>query len=260
MTVRQRGGRGFPAAPLAFLLALTLLAGCDLPGGADGTQDPSRDASSTGADGTRTAPARERYHRELGQPYRFENSPRGLRYAHRHGYAWIDIDSIHTRADAGGRPVPLATHWPRIDKEGFDPDGRYPPETRWTDLSLDQVRVLRTADEPPYRILTMVEMVREAARVGLTGIEWEIKDGDAFARAATYRPVLRAAARWGIEIEVKTIHRRSDPERSLARLRAAKEAGATTMLLNLTDRPIELTTAQQQYVDLVRGSGGWEPA
>lgn len=240
------------------VVALTLLAACDIA--ADNDPDAGSTTAVTTAGPTQTAPPRERFHRGPGQSYRFENSPRGLRHARRNGYDWIDIDSIHCRDDEDGRPVPLATHWPRIDHEGFDPLGQYPPKTRWTDLTLRQVRALQTTDDPPYRVLTMIEMLEAASRIGVGGIEWEIKDGPGFTQASTYRPVLRAAARLGISIEVKTIFHPEQPGLALARLRAASRAGATTMLLNLDDEPVPLTAAEQEYVDFVRGHGGWQPA
>ncbi len=198
-------------------------------------------------------PERRTYHRVGSQPYRFENSFRGLAYAVDHGYDWIDLDSNYCWDDARQRRVPLATHWPRIDKEGFDPADDLPAATTWADLTLGEVRRLVTADTPPYRVRTMEEMVRRAAALGLSGVEWEVKPGPAFERPEIYRDVLRAARRAGVAIDVKTVHGLGGTAASFARLRAAKRAGATTMLVNTGDRPVRLTPDQERYVDYVRG-------
>lgn len=226
------------------------------PGTAPG---PSGSTTSTAGPGWPTdAPPRRTFHKAADQPYRFENSFRGLAFAAAHGYRWIDVDSNYCWDDTHRHPIALATHWPRIDKEGFDPGGLHPPATTWADLTLSGVRRLATADARPYRVATMVAMVRRAARLGLTGIEWEVKPGAAFADPATYRPVLRVARRVGLALEVKTVHGLGGVRASLARLRAAKAAGARTMLLSLGEEPVRVSRRQASYVDVVRGP--WRPA
>lgn len=266
------------------LLGLTLVAGCGSnvrppePSASSSTPTPSDPGSaSTGAPttapptappttappttapptvGTRSAPQRRRFHRGPGQTYRFENSPRGLAYARSKGYVWIDIDSNYARGRVNGRwgPVVLiATHWDKIDTEGFDPQGRYPEGTRWRDLTWPQVRALRTADRPPYRILTMEEMVRRTAAAGFTGMEWEVKTGPAFEDPRTYARVLQVAREVGLTIEVKTLYGLGGVEASYRRLRAAKLAGAFTMLIKPPGRPVRLPAAQERWIDVVRG-------
>lgn len=206
---------------------------------------------------TQKASNRKRYHRLDGQSYRFENSRRGLDYAAAHGYLWIDIDTNYCLDDTRSRQVPIATHWRKLDTEGFDPGGRYPPDTRWSDLTLSQVRELRSADDPPYRLVTMVDMVRYAAKVGLEGIEWEVKAGRGFEKVETYREVLRVARELGITIEVKTLYALGGAKASLRRLRAAKQAGATTMLIVTRKQPrILLNPAHETFIDYVRGKWG----
>ncbi|WP_370288612.1 hypothetical protein [Nocardioides sp.] len=206
---------------------------------------------------TRQAPPRRRYHRGPGQPYRFENSERGLAFARARGYEWIDIDCNYARgrlSDGRWAPVvPIATHWDKIDTEGFDPQGRYTDGTRWRDLTWHQVRALRTADRPPYRILRMDEMVRAVARAGFTGMEWEVKTGPAFEDPRTYTAILALARRLGLTIEVKTLYALGGVEASYRRLRAAKLAGAFTMLIKPPGRPVVVPAAQQRYIDVVRG-------
>lgn len=224
---------------------------------------PSTPAPSTAAPTaepstiTRQAPPRRRYHRGPGQPYRFENSERGLAFARARGYEWIDIDCNYARGRLGdGRwapVVPIATHWDEIDTEGFDPEGRYPAGTRWRDLTWAQVRALRTADRPPYRVLRMDQMVRAVARAGFTGMEWEAKTGPAFEDPRTYLPILALARRLGLRIEVKTLYGLGGVEASYRRLRAAKLAGAFTMLIKPPGRPVVVPSAQQRYIDVVRG-------
>jgi hypothetical protein len=62
---------------------------------------------------------------------------------------------------------------------------------------------------------------------------------------------LATAADVGIEINVKTSDNIGGAEAALRRLRAAKRAGATTMLLS--HRTVRITRAQARYVDYVRG-------
>lgn len=206
---------------------------------------------------TRNASTRKRFHRLSGQTYRFENSYRGLDYAAAHGYRWIDIDTNYCLDDTRTRRIPIATHWRHLDTERFDPGGRYPPATVWSDLTFSQVRELRSADDPPYELVRMVDMVRYAAQVGMEGIEWEVKAGVGFERVETYREVLRVARRLGIAIEVKTLYELGGAKASLRRLRAAKQAGATTMLIVTRKQPrILLSPGHETFVDYVRGKWG----
>lgn len=206
---------------------------------------------------TRNASTRKRYHRLNGQSYRFENSFRGLDYAASHGYLWIDIDTNYCLDDTRTRRIPIATHWRHVDAERFDPGGRYPPATVWSDLTISQVRQLRSADNPPYELVTMVDMVRYAARVGMEGIEWEVKAGVGFEKVETYRTVLRVARELGVTIEVKTLYALGGAKASLRRLRAAKQAGATTMLIVTRKQPrILLTPGHESFIDFVRGKWG----
>ncbi|WP_182378944.1 hypothetical protein [Nocardioides sp. WS12] len=206
---------------------------------------------------TQKASNRKRYHRLSGQSYRFENSYRGLDYAAAHGYLWIDIDTNYCFDDTRTRAIPIATHWRNVDTEGFDPGGRYPPGTRWSDLTISQVRELRTADKRPYELVKMVDMVRYAARVGMEGIEWEVKAGAAFEKVETYRAVLQVARKLGITIEVKTLYALGGAKASLRRLRAAKLAGATTMLIVTRKQPrILLSPDHETFIDYVRGKWG----
>ena len=201
---------------------------------------------------TADAPRRPFFHEY--RPYRLQNSARGLRLAVERGYEWIDIDSNYCWDDARRDLVPLATHWARIRGDHFaDPSDRIPADARWSGLTLGEARRLVTDDVPPYRVLTMVEVVRTAARVGLTGIEWEVKGGEGFERPALYRQVLAAADRVGVEIVVKTLRNVGGEAAALRRLAAAKQAGATTMLLNHDDDDVRIDAARASYVDYVRG-------
>lgn len=205
---------------------------------------------------TEDAPTRGAFHQD--HPYRLQNSYRGLRLAARAG-TWIDIDSNYCWDSARRHHIPLATHWPRIGADHFtDPAGSIDPDAAFADLTLPEVRRLRSTDPVPFRISTMEEMVREAARIGVVGIEWEVKGGSAFERPATYREVLAAAAEAGIEVNVKTLTNIGGEKAALRRLAAASRAGATTMLLNHSPRPVRITTAESRYVDYVRGP--WQAA
>jgi hypothetical protein len=217
---------------------LCALAGCGI-----GSADEA--ASSR----TRDAPTRGAFHET--DPYRVSNSFRGLALAAESG-GWIDIDAQYCWNAARRHRIPIATHWPRIGYDEFvDPTGRVAPGSAFADLTLPEVRRLRSNDPAPYRISTMEEMVRGAARHGLEGIEWEVKGGQAFERPAIYRPVLATARQVGIRINVKTSDNLGGVQAALRRLKAAHRAGATTMLLS--HRTALITKARSRYVDYVRG-------
>lgn len=225
-------------------LALALLLTCALAG----CNSDTPTASSVRPEDA--APPREVFHED--QPYRLQNSFRGLRLAVQTD-TWIDIDSNYCWDSARRHRIPLATHWPYIRGDHFtDPAGRVSPDAAFDDLTLPEVRRLRSTDSAPYRISTMEEMVREAARIGLKGIEWEVKGGTAFERPAIYRQVLAAAAEVGIEINVKTLANLGGKKAALRRMKAAKRAGATTLLLNRGPRPAQITDAESRYIDYVR--------
>lgn len=225
----------------AVLLTLAL-AGCSI--------SPSVDGPPASVRADDVAPPREVFHED--SPYRLQNSKRGLRLAARTA-TWIDIDSNYCWDAARRHRVPVATHWPYLDRERFnDPLGLVSPDAALADLTLPEVRRLRSDDPVPYRILTMVEMVRAAARLGLEGIEWEVKGGPAFERPRTYSRVLEAANDVGIAINVKTLVHIGGRDAALRRLRAAKRAGAVTMLIRRGDEPARITEAQSRYIDFVR--------
>jgi hypothetical protein len=229
-------------------LAAALLLTCALTGCSIGTSADEPGVSSVRPQDV--APTRGAFHED--RPYRLQNSLRGLRLAAQTD-TWIDIDSQYCWDSTRRHGIPIATHWPDIRREQFtDPAGRISPGAAFADLTLPEVRRLRSADPLPYRIATMDEMVREAARIGLTGIEWEVKGGMAFERPATYRQVLATAADVGIRINVKTLATIGGKRAALRRLKAAKRAGATTMLLNRGPRPAQITDAESRYVDYVR--------
>lgn len=201
---------------------------------------------------TRDAPPREFFH--TSTPYRLQNSIRGLHRAKQLGYRWIDIDSNYCRASTGSALIPLAVHWPRLRGDHFaDPAGRFAADDFYADLRLHQVRRLRTDDPHPYRVQTMIEMVRTAGRLGVRGIEWEVKAGAGFEEPGMYRPVLAAAERAGVEIVVKTLRNVGGEHAALRRLEAAHQAGATTMLLNHGRTAVRIDAERSTYVDFVRG-------
>lgn len=226
---------------VAVLLTLAL-AGCSI--------SPSVDEPPASVRADDVAPPRDVFHED--RPYRLQNSMRGLRLAARTA-TWIDIDSNYCWDAARRHRVPVATHWPYVDRERFnDPLGLVSPDAAFADLTLPEVRRLRSGDPVPYRISTMVEMVRAAARVGLKGIEWEVKGGPAFERPSTYSRVLEAANNVGIAINVKTLAHIGGRDAALRRLRAAKRAGAVTMLIRRGDQPAQITDSESRYIDFVR--------
>ncbi|KRB80466.1 hypothetical protein ASE01_03090 [Nocardioides sp. Root190] len=132
----------------ALLLAVVVgTAGCG-----DTSAEPPPDSGTTATAGERTgttdAPRRRFFHEN--KPYRLQNSVRGLRRAVELDLEWIDIDSNYCREVEGGALVALATHWARIRGDHFrDPSGSVPEDARWSDLTLAQVRRLRSDDADP---------------------------------------------------------------------------------------------------------------
>lgn len=225
----------------AVLLAFAL-AGC--------TTGPPADEPQASVRAEDVDPSREVFHEN--RPYRLQNSLRGLRLAAR-TTDWIDIDSTYCWDAARRHRVPIAAHWPRLDRERFaDPRGRVSPDAVFADLTLPEVRRLRSGDPVPYRVSTMEEMVRAAAGLGLTGIEWEVKGGRAFERPGTYLRVLDVADEVGIEVNVKTLAHIGGRAAALRRLHAAKRAGAVTMLLGRGSDPPRITESESRYIDFVR--------
>ena len=230
---------------LAVALPLAgILAGCSL-----GTSTDEPRASDVLTEDV--PPARGAFHED--RPYRLQNSFRGLRLAAETD-TWIDIDSQYCWDFDRRHRIPIATHWPDVRREQFtDPANRIDPDATFADLTLPEVRRLRSSDPAPYRISTMEEMVRAAGRIGLKGIEWEVKGGTGFERPTIYRQVLTAADDVGVKINVKTLATLAGGKKAaLRRLHAAKRAGATTMLLNRGPRPARITDAESRYVDYVR--------
>lgn len=234
-------------APMRHLAAALLLT-CVLAGCSVGTSTDEPVVSDVRTEDV--PPVRGAFHED--RPYRLQNSFRGLRLA-AEADTWIDIDSQYCWDSARRHRIPIATHWPDTGREQFtDPVNRIDRDAAFADLTLPEVRRLRSTDPVPYRISTMEEMVRAAARIGLKGIEWEVKGGTAFERPHIYRQALAAAAEVGLKINVKTLATIGGKQAALRRLKAAKRAGATTMLLNRGPRPARITDAESRYVDYVR--------
>lgn len=171
--------------------------------------------------------------------YRAGNSPVGNAYAARHGMHWVDNDW-----QPGAN-----THWPRPNYEGFLPKS---DTRRWLDLTPAEIAALRSPDG--YRVRTMEQAFRDAKTYG-QNVEAEAKFNCTAAQcrelAADARKVFGDA--WKKRVWVKTLtDLPGGYEAALARLKAAKAAGFTTLLLlRGADR------ARRQfpsYVDYVRGA------
>lgn len=179
-------------------------------------------------------------------PYRKSNSIRGLDEAKRLGYKAIDLDLQATRDG-----VPIVTHWSTIDKDGFSAPG-IPRGARFSDLTWAQVSRLRSRDG--YRVHTARAMIRMAHRRGLR-VELEAKQSAAFEHVATWLPLARTVRRTGADVQVKTLSTLGKPAH---RLRAAHEAGFTTILL-----PRGTLRARREwwpFIDYVRGPVFWVDA
>lgn len=197
------------------------------------------------------------FHVPKGTAYTTGNSSAGMRWALRHFYRWIDWDANITSDN-----VVVIIHWPKFCKDGFlykvvpkrVPGAfrvrdewlvkhGYGRETTVSDLTWTQVSELRTATGRFIR--TARQMFRLAARHHLN-VALEVKGDRRFERTALMRGLHRSAELEGAEVIVMTLQNLGNPE---LRLKAAKEAGFTTVLLARGRVP----RAWEPFIDYVRG-------
>lgn len=171
--------------------------------------------------------------------YRAGNSIEGNKHAARRGIGWVDND-WQPKAN---------THWVDPRKEGYLPAS---DTRRWLDLTSAEIAALRSPDG--YGVRTMEQAFRDAKAYG-QNVEAEAKFNCTAAQcrelAADARDVFGDA--WKKRVWVKTLtDLPGGYDAALARLKAAKAAGFTTLLLlRGADR------ARRQfpdYVDFVRGA------
>jgi hypothetical protein len=135
---------------------------------------------------TRLYPGRRVAHRV---PPRKTDSVRGVLWASRHGFGWIDVNALPSRDGTlhaqHGAPYGLA-------QQGFLPEG---DTRRVPDLTDAELAALRSPDDFP--VPTIQEIVTACAENGVN-LELEAKDNRRFRLAETWEPVAEMAlAAWG---------------------------------------------------------------
>lgn len=198
----------------------------------------------------RPVPKRRVFHVHKGQPYRFEDSFRGVKLAKAQKYGWIDLD-CHVTKDG----VLVITHWPRPRHEGFRVPGATPgsPEADLNvrishegatieDLTWAEVEQLRTPDH--YRIWRADDLVPVALRLGLN-VELELKST---AVKQKHLGALRDVLTDQTRVQVKAL----PPFYSA--LEGAHKAGFVTLILGRGER---IPADAQPYITYRRGSVNW---
>lgn len=247
--------------------------------GDTGVDDASGFQALSSASSAQRQVAHTFYHLDGGDK-RLENSVRGLDDAKNKGYKWTDLDAQYVWSDSSKNSrVLINTHWPGTDTDCFaDPIGKIAFGTFWGNLTLAQAQRLRSgyghgkyppghqgykpcaAISNPYEVQTMVYMINQAAKRGLS-VELEAKGGSAFSYSSNYKEVFQAAQqatlKYGTQVWVKTLNisGMGGNAGALTRLKAAHDAGFKTLYLNHSGQPVTLTKAQASYVDYWRGAG-----
>jgi hypothetical protein len=194
---------------------------------------------------------RHRFYHE-DHPSWLADSFRGIARAVAGRFRWIDLNFVLT---VDGYLVNC--HWPRPLLHGwYDPKGLIKPTTPVSRMTLAQVRRLRSRTGG-YRIHTAQEMLAQAARAGLRGVEFELKPAPGH-DVATYSEALAVvgtAEKAGIALVVKTLTRPGTTAAAVRRVAPFHRAGATTLLLPRGTRRVPRTC--WGVVDHVRGRVRW---
>lgn len=147
--------------------------------------------------------------------YAFENSPAGIEFAAKNGYASIDIDMLITKDG-----VPVATHWaqPMKKDDFYDPLGKLDKDTKVKDMTLAEVMRLRNKDGQSqiYPVSTMIEHLKKH---GIAG-DFEAKDDPRFASDEIMGGLADQVRSSGIKANLKSIHRGEGTEKILKKAQA----------------------------------------
>lgn len=134
--------------------------------------------------------------------YAFENSPAGIAFAAKNGYASIDLDMQITKDG-----VPVATHWSQpLKKDGFyDPLGKIGKDKKVKDMTLAEVMRLRNKDgrSQIYPVSTMIQHLKQN---GIAG-DFEAKNDPRFATDKIMGTLANQVRAAGIRANLKSIHR-----------------------------------------------------
>lgn len=180
-------------------------------------------------------------------PYHEGNSLRAIDRAADEDFKRIDLD-CHVSKDG----VDVITHWDRPLRHKFiDPLRRTLLDRKVSSMSYLHLHRLR-AGEDGYVIQSAAKAFRRAAKRGIT-VELEVKADRRFESISHMRRLKALADEAGCDVVVKTL---SNIPGAAARLRAAKLAGFTTIILPRGTRRLR----KDQYwgvADYVRGRVWW---
>jgi hypothetical protein len=192
------------------------------------------------------------FHVGKGIPYHVGNSVHALNVAASGGYDSVDLDFQVTEPDPlcvvceKGTCVghPVNTHWLRpLLRDGFtDPAHKMGRFRRVDDMT--RAEALRLITRDGYRIHTAHRMFREAADRDLR-VAAELKH-PRFAIPAVMDTLMDAVRASGARVRVMKL---SDGSRALATLKAAKRAGADTIVIARGPIPAEW----RPWIDYERG-------
>jgi glycerophosphoryl diester phosphodiesterase len=135
-------------------------------------------------------------------PKHVENSVRGIRRAHRRGFASIDLDMQITKDR-----VIVGTHWARpLLRDGFrDPKRRIGSHAIVRNLTWAQVARLRAGRWPRrYRISRIERLLSECARLGVVAL-LEPKGDPRFATDWPWQHIAAVAEDVGCTVSVRAL-------------------------------------------------------
>lgn len=163
------------------------------------------------------------FHRHGNQPYRFENSFRGILHAVRHGYRRIDLDVQMTKDG-----VLVNTHWarPMLKDTFFDPKHRLKNKH----LTVNQMtweQVQRLQSKGGYKIRTLNAALKYCAEHGL-GATIEPKTDaplNRFEKKETWVPVKAFADSVGCDLRGYSIRNYGGKNAGVRRVNAMRAAG-----------------------------------
>lgn len=168
------------------------------------------------------------YHVSWPTPKHVENSPRGIRYAARHGFDAVDLDMQITRDD-----VIIGCHWGRpMERDGFrDPQRQINPRHHVRTLTWEQVSRLVAGRRPRrYRIHRIERLLRACARHGVIAY-LEPKDDERFEEDWPWQHIRAVADDCGAHVRVRSLRDLGGHGEGIKRVEAAKRNGFKAVVI-----------------------------
>lgn len=160
------------------------------------------------------------FHKGHGQPYHFENSFRGIRWAAAHAFKRIDLDLNITKDG-----VIVNTHWLRpLAHDGFrDKAGLIrSKQTAVNQMTLAEIQ--RLVADGGYVIHTLDEALRECARARINP-KLEPKADHRFENPAIWKPVKAQCDHLGLRVSGYSIRNLGGKGAGVRRVAAMRQAG-----------------------------------